>query len=72
MAGSHLFFGCRSQHADFYYKELWQQLSQEGILSAQDGLNTAFSRDQRHKVYVQDVLKQHSVLIWQQLEQVCH
>ena len=71
IAASHLVFGCRSQHADFYYKGLWQELMHAGVLARDNGLITAFSRDQKQKVYVQDQLKQHSSLIWQQLEKVC-
>ena len=71
VAGSHLAFGCRSKHADFYYAELWQQLVQQGLLANESGLITAFSRDQKQKIYVQDQLRKHSQLIWRQLEQVC-
>lgn len=63
-------FGCRSQHADFYYKDLWRELMQEGILASEHGLITAFSRDQKQKFYVQDQLRQHGYLMWRQLEQV--
>lgn len=69
VAPSYLLFGCRGEHMDFYYKELWQELLTEGIL-AKGGLLTAFSRDQNHKVYVQDKLRDHSKLIWQALLQV--
>ena len=71
VAASHLVFGCRSEHADFYYAELWQQLVQQGILANKSGLITAFSRDQKQKIYVQDQMREHSQLIWRQLEQVC-
>lgn len=69
VAPSYLLFGCRGEQADFYYKELWQELLTEGIL-AEKGLLTAFSRDQKHKVYVQDKLRDHSKSIWQYLLQV--
>ena len=49
-----LVFGCRKSSADFYYKEEWAQLSEEGQLR----LLTAFSRDQYQKVYVQKVLRE--------------
>lgn len=67
---SHLLFGCRNEEADFYYGQLWQQLVSEGILSANDGLLTAFSRDQKKKIYVQDRLREHSQLLWRLLQQV--
>ena len=69
VAPSFLIFGCRGEQADFYYKELWRDLLAEGIL-ADGGLLTAFSRDQKHKVYVQDKLRVHSKTIWQSLLQV--
>ena len=37
-----LFFGCRSQHADFFFRQEWQSLVAQGHLV----LHTAFSRDQ--------------------------
>ena len=69
VAPSFLLFGCRGEQTDFYYKDLWQELLAEGIL-AEKGLLTAFSRDQKHKVYVQDKLREHSKMIWQALSQV--
>jgi sulfite reductase alpha subunit-like flavoprotein len=47
-----LVFGCRSKSSDFYYGEEWRSLQLSGRLT----LLTAFSRDQRHKIYVQDAL----------------
>jgi len=70
VAPSYLLFGCRGEKTDFYYSQLWQQLLAEGILAPEDGLLTAFSRDQKHKVYVQDKLRQHSKLMWDLLQQV--
>lgn len=52
-----LFFGARSQKADFFFKDEWMDLSAD----ADDGfkLITAFSRDQKQKIYVQDKLREH-------------
>jgi sulfite reductase alpha subunit-like flavoprotein len=47
-----LVFGCRKKTADFYYQEEWKLLQQSGRV----GLMVAFSRDQWHKVYVQQIL----------------
>ncbi|KAL0040841.1 hypothetical protein WJX79_006949 [Trebouxia sp. C0005] len=69
VAPSYLLFGCRGEKADFYYSQLWQQLLAEGILAPTAGLLTAFSRDQKQKVYVQDKLRQHSKLMWDLLQQ---
>jgi len=44
-----LVFGCRKEAADFYYKKEWSTIPVV--------LHTAFSRDQWHKIYVQQVLK---------------
>jgi sulfite reductase alpha subunit-like flavoprotein len=48
-----LVFGCCKEKADFYYRAEWEALGSMGRL----GLLTAFSRDQRHKIYVQQVLR---------------
>lgn len=49
-----LIYGSRSRHADFFFEDEWNSLSQS------IGLNifTAFSRDQRQKIYVQDIIRQ--------------
>jgi sulfite reductase alpha subunit-like flavoprotein len=47
-----LVFGCRKKEADFYYQDEWSSLVESGRMM----LLTAFSQDQWHKVYVQQVL----------------
>lgn len=47
-----LVFGCRKKDSDFYYKEEWLSL----VESHRMMLLTAFSQDQWHKIYVQQVL----------------
>ena len=42
ITGNMLFFGCRSQHADFFFASEWQAMEAEGRLQ----LFAAFSRDQ--------------------------
>lgn len=49
-----LLFGCRKESADFYYKDEWKEMVEHGSLT----LMTAFSRDQWHKFYVQQRLRQ--------------
>ena len=44
-----LFFGGRYKAHDFFYEAYWSELQAKGALR----LDTAFSRDQKHKVYVQ-------------------
>ena len=46
-----LFFGERSAATDFLYREELEAMLADGHLTR---LDTAFSRDQDHKIYVQD------------------
>jgi sulfite reductase (NADPH) flavoprotein alpha-component len=50
-----LFFGEQHFVSDFYYQTEVQEWLATGVLTR---LDTAFSRDQKHKIYVQDRLKQ--------------
>ncbi|WP_456788762.1 molybdopterin-dependent oxidoreductase [Cellulomonas sp. P5_C5] len=61
-----LFFGEQHQATDFYYRDELSQLLSEGTL---DRLATAFSRDQRSKIYVQDRMREHGARLWEWLEQ---
>lgn len=50
-----LFFGAQHMHCDFLYQTEWQEhLATETL----NKIDLAFSRDQTHKVYVQDLLKE--------------
>ena len=49
-----LLFGCRKKSTDFYYQEEWNEMVEQGTLT----LLAAFSRDQWHKFYVQQRLRQ--------------
>ncbi len=60
-----LFFGERYSQFDFYYKDFWQKLVELGILR----LDTAFSRDQIEKVYVQHLMLKHAKDFWQWMEE---
>ena len=60
-----LLFGCRQQRSDFYYESEWIDLCDRKRL----GLMTAFSRDQWHKIYVQQVWKQNEMALVNQLLQ---
>ena len=55
-----LFFGCRSQQADFFFKHEWSPLVARGSLE----LFTAFSRDQEKKVYVQHRMEEEGRRVW--------
>jgi sulfite reductase (NADPH) flavoprotein alpha-component len=52
-----LVFGHRRSESDFLYEPQWRDWLADGSLTR---LDTAFSRDQPDKVYVQHVLEQHS------------
>ncbi|XP_042365540.1 NADPH-dependent diflavin oxidoreductase 1 [Plectropomus leopardus] len=55
-----LFFGCRSETKDFYFRSEWEEMMKAGQLS----LFTAFSRDQEEKVYVQHRVRENAELLW--------
>ncbi|MGJ3242342.1 MAG: assimilatory sulfite reductase (NADPH) flavoprotein subunit [Opitutales bacterium] len=50
-----LFFGDQHLQTDFLYQTEWQNYLKSGILTRMD---VAFSRDQEHKVYVQDRMRE--------------
>jgi sulfite reductase (NADPH) flavoprotein alpha-component len=59
-----LFFGERSAQTDFLYRRELQDMCDDGHLTR---LDTAFSRDQSHKVYVQDRMRERGAEIWRWL-----
>lgn len=60
-----LFFGERHSGSTFFYEEFWQEMVKAGHLR----LDTAFSRDQEHKIYVQHRLMEKGSEIFALLEQ---
>ena len=64
-----LFFGEQHRATDFYYEEELTELLDEGTLAR---LDTAFSRDQRAKVYVQDRMREHGPELWHWLQEGAH
>lgn len=68
-AHSWLFFGEQHRATDFYYEHELTALLADGTLSR---LDTAFSRDQRAKVYVQDRMREHGPLLWSWLQDGAH
>ncbi|WP_326635703.1 bifunctional nitrate reductase/sulfite reductase flavoprotein subunit alpha [Streptosporangium sp. NBC_01755] len=64
-----LFFGEQHQATDFYYRDGLTELRDDGTL---DRLDTAFSRDQRNKIYVQDRMHEHGHRLWTWLENGAH
>ncbi|MFI0828237.1 molybdopterin-dependent oxidoreductase [Streptomyces roseolus] len=64
-----LFFGEQREATDFYYREDLEAHLATGHL---DRLDTAFSRDQRAKVYVQDRMREHGAALWSWLQDGAH
>lgn len=64
-----LFFGERSSATDFLYREELEQMHADGHLTRFD---TAFSRDQKEKSYVQNRMKEHSSELWKWMEDGAH
>jgi len=56
-----LFFGDQKRATDFLYEEEWQEYIAKGQLAR---LDTAFSRDQLLKIYVQDRMREHAKELW--------
>jgi sulfite reductase (NADPH) flavoprotein alpha-component len=61
-----LFFGEQREQQDFLYRDEMLAWLKSGVLQR---LDTAFSRDQQKKIYVQDRIREQSVLLWNWLEQ---
>ena len=61
-----LFFGEQREQQDFLYRDEMHTWLDNGVLQR---LDTAFSRDQQKKVYVQDRIREQSLLLWDWLEQ---
>ena len=64
-----LFFGNPHARSDFLYQLEWQQSLARGELHR---LDVAFSRDQAHKVYVQDRLREHGAQVHAWLQGGAH
>lgn len=61
-----LFFGEQRAASDFFYKDQFEGWVKNGILSRFD---TAFSRDQAQKVYVQHRMRENGAEIWKWLQE---
>lgn len=64
-----LFFGEQRARQDFLYEDEMAAWLRNGVLQR---LDTAFSRDQPEKIYVQQRIREHSVQLWDWLEQGAH
>jgi sulfite reductase (NADPH) flavoprotein alpha-component len=61
-----LFFGERRASTDFLYRDELESMHADGHLTQ---LDTAFSRDQERKIYVQDLMRQNAQQLWQWIEE---
>lgn len=59
-----LFFGEWNRAYDYFYEEYWQELIAQGLLK----VDTAFSRDQAHKIYVQHRMLEKAGELWQWIQ----
>ncbi|WP_198536559.1 sulfite reductase subunit alpha [Paenibacillus sp. DMB5] len=64
-----LIFGEQREESDFYFREELEDLQKEGFLHR---LDTAFSRDQADKVYVQHRILEHGAELWAWLQEGAH
>ncbi len=64
-----VFFGERNSATDFYYRAELEELRADGVLT---NLDTAFSRDQEHRIYVQDKMAQNGAKLWRWLDEGAH
>ena len=64
-----LFFGEQHEAVDFYYREELELLLREGWLTR---LDTAFSRDQEEKIYVQHRMLEQGAELWSWLKNGAH
>jgi sulfite reductase (NADPH) flavoprotein alpha-component len=64
-----LFFGDQHRATDFLYEEDFVSFQRRGVLAR---LDTAFSRDQAHKIYVQDRMRENGAELWRWLAAGAH
>jgi sulfite reductase alpha subunit-like flavoprotein len=64
-----LFFGEQRSATDFYYRDELRSAHDDGLLTR---LSLAFSRDQRQKVYVQDLMRAAGAELWRWLADGAH
>jgi sulfite reductase (NADPH) flavoprotein alpha-component len=65
MGDNWLFFGDQREKLDFLYRDQFHAMQKDGVLTR---LDTAFSRDQPQKIYVQDRMREHSADLFEWLE----
>jgi sulfite reductase (NADPH) flavoprotein alpha-component len=61
-----LFFGDQKRKSDFLYEAQFTEYQRQGLLTRFD---TAFSRDQEQKIYVQDRMRENGAELWKWLQE---
>lgn len=64
-----LFFGARNSQCDYLYRDQVERWCQTGLISR---LDLAFSRDQEHKIYVQDRILENGADFWEWIDADAH
>ncbi|MFQ6247748.1 NADPH-dependent assimilatory sulfite reductase flavoprotein subunit [Yersinia enterocolitica] len=64
-----LLFGNPHFTEDFLYQVEWQRYIKDGLLTR---IDLAWSRDQAHKIYVQDKLREQGAELWNWIQQGAH
>ncbi|MEI7254411.1 NADPH-dependent assimilatory sulfite reductase flavoprotein subunit [Dickeya dadantii] len=64
-----LFFGNPHFTEDFLYQVEWQRYVKDGLLTE---IDLAWSRDQAHKVYVQDKIREKGAEVWRWIQDGAH
>jgi len=64
-----LFFGNPHEETDFYYRDDFEAMREDGVLHR---LDTAWSRDQETKIYVQDRMREAGAELWRWLDEGAH
>jgi pyruvate dehydrogenase (NADP+) len=59
-----MYFGMRYRKEEFLYEDEFKMYEKEGVVSR---LNPAFSRDQKHKIYIQDRIKEDGEIVYNDL-----
>ena len=59
-----LFFGEWTREFDYFYQDFWEELEKNDLIQ----IDTAFSRDQPHKVYVQHRMLEKAAEFWEWIQ----
>lgn len=60
-----LFFGSQRSHCNYFYKDEFDRMKADGFLTR---IDVAFSRDQAHKIYVQDRMLESAAELWKWID----